>query len=97
MPASSIRLSRRVASKGIAWPAMFVPRSLVCAPIIAGNAPRKTGPNARPTFPQNQAHASVRPSKGADGAVRHRNVGALLLLRHGLAAGALSDEVPAAA
>ena len=39
----------------------------------------------------------VRPSEGPDGAVRDRDVGALLLLRHGLAARALPGEVPAAA
>src|SRR5262249_54249192 len=43
MPASSIRRSSRFASKGIAKPAMFVPRSLVCGAIIAGNGARKTG------------------------------------------------------
>src|SRR3954467_4388682 len=97
MPASSIKASRRLASKGIAGPAMFVPRSLVCAPIIAGNAARKTGPDARTTFPEHPARASFRPSEGPHRPVRDRDVGALLLLWHGLAAGPLSSKVPAAA
>src|SRR5262249_61065013 len=41
------------------------------------------------------ASGTVRPSARADLSVHHRNVGALFLLRHALAARALHDEISA--
>src|SRR6185369_2041035 len=57
--------------------------------------PRPHEHNSRPHRPQ--THRPVRPSAGFELPVRHRDVGALLLLRHARSARALHDEVPAAA